>query len=85
MGIPVSSTTGVLSRTYGYDNFGLPISRVINNGTTIIQDFSYNFDPQTGNLNWRKDNTRNLHERFSYDRLNRLTGFGDKKMSYDEK
>lgn len=85
IGMPVSSTTGVLSRTYGYDNFGLPTSRVIKNGTTIIQDFSYNFDPQTGNLNWRNDNTRNLRERFSYDRLNRLTGFRDKKMSYDEK
>lgn len=85
IGMPVSSTTGVLSRTYGYDNFGLPTSRVIKNGTIIIQDFSYNFDPQTGNLNWRKDNTRNLRERFSYDRLNRLTGFRDKKMSYDEK
>lgn len=85
LGMPIASTTGVLSRTYGYDNFGLPTSRVIKNGTTIIQDFSYNFDPQTGNLNWRKDNTRDLRERFSYDRLNRLTGFGDKKMSYDEK
>lgn len=85
LGMPIASTTGVLSRTYGYDNFGLPTSRVIKNGTTIIQDFSYNFDPQTGNLNWRKDNTRDLRERFSYDRLNRLTGFRDKKMSYDEK
>ena len=85
LGMSVSATTGVLSRTYGYDSFGLPTSRVIKNGTTIIQDFSYNFDSQTGNLNWRKDNTRNLREGFSYDRLNRLAVFGDKKMGYDEK
>ncbi|WP_146212817.1 RHS repeat-associated core domain-containing protein [Dysgonomonas alginatilytica] len=85
MGMPASSSTGVLSRTYGYNSFGLPTLRVIKNGTTAIQDFSYNIDPQTGNLTWRKDNTRNLREGFTYDRLNRLTGFGDKKMSYDMK
>lgn len=85
MGMPSSSTTGILSRTYSYDNFGLPTSRIIKNGTTVIQDFSYKFDSQTGNLTWRKDNTRGLQENFTYDKINRLTGFGNKKMSYDVK
>ena len=85
MGMPASSATGLLSRTYGYDNFGLPTSRVIKNGTTVIQDFSYQIDPQTGNLTLRKDNTRGLQEDFTYDKINRLTGFGNKKMSYDVK
>ncbi len=85
MGMPSSSTTGVLTRTYGYDNFGMPTSRVIKNGSTVIQDFGYNIDSKTGNLKWRKDNTRNKQEDFTYDKINRLTGFGNKTISYDTK
>ena len=39
----------------------------------ILQDLSYVFD-KNANLASRKDNLRNMEERFLYDRLNRLTG-----------
>lgn len=86
MGMPTASTTGVLSRTYGYDNYGLPTARVIKNGTTVIQNFGYNFSALTGNLNWRKDNTRNIQENFDYDGLNRLTTINNTaSIAYDIK
>ncbi len=86
MGMPTASTTGVLNRTYGYDNYGLPTSRVIKNGTTVIQNYGYNFSAQTGNLNWRKDNTRNIQENFNYDGLNRLTTINNiSSTAYDIK
>ena len=59
-----------LSTTRGYDDFGFP--------TTIqtpgIQNLEYQFDTQTGNLNWRKDVAKTLQESFTYDNLmkNRL-------------
>jgi RHS repeat-associated protein len=58
------------STTRGYDDFGFP--------TTIqtpgIQNLEYEFDTQTGNLNWRKDVAKTLQESFTYDNLmkNRL-------------
>lgn len=85
LGMPLESKTGILTRTYGYDAYGLPTSRVIKNGSTVIQNFGYNFNATTGNLNWRKDNTRNIQENFTYDNLNRLTGFGGKSIVYDVK
>jgi YD repeat-containing protein len=49
-----------LSTTRGYDDFGFP--------TTIqtpgIQNLEYEFDTQTGNLNWRKDVAKTLQEDF---------------------
>lgn len=86
IGMPTASSTGILSRTYGYDNYGLPTSRVIKNGTTVIQNFGYNFNAQTGNLNWRKDNTRNIQENFGFDGLNRLTAINNiSSIVYDIK
>lgn len=85
LGMATGATTGALTRTYGYDVFGLPTARVIKNGATTIQNFSYNFTATTGNLNWRKDNNRNIQENFTYDNLNRLTGFGGKTITYDVK
>lgn len=41
--------------------------------TAGIQNLSFNFDTQTGNLTSRKDNIRNIEEVFTYDYLNRLT------------
>lgn len=78
-------TTGVLIRTYGYDNWGMPTARVIKNGSTTIQNFTYGFDAKTGNLTWRKDANRNIQENFSYDNLNRLTSFAGKTITYDNK
>ncbi len=63
----------------------IPFSRICNSGVAsvsicnakkgggnILQDFGYDYDI-FANLAARKDNLRNLEERFTYDRLNRLT------------
>ena len=58
-----------LGVTYGYDNYGFPASTV----TGSLQSYSYNFNPVTGNLNWRQNNKySNLKETFNYDNLDRL-------------
>jgi RHS repeat-associated protein len=85
LGLATASVTGNLLREYGYDAYGLPTSRTAKYGTNVIQSFGYNFNSATGNLNWRKDNNRNLQEDFSYDNLNRLTGFGATTIAYDIK
>lgn len=88
MGLPTQATSGndgLLTRSYGYDAYGLPTSRGISKGNTALQSFGYNFNPATGNLNWRSDNTRSLQENFSYDNLNRLTAFGSNTITYDDK
>jgi hypothetical protein len=42
--------------------------------TGTIQDYSYYFSPDTGNLSWRQNNKHtNLREDFQYDNLDRLT------------
>ncbi|HEY8896761.1 MAG TPA: FG-GAP-like repeat-containing protein [Niastella sp.] len=41
--------------------------------TAGIQDLSFSFNAQTGNLTSRKDALRNIEEVFTYDNLNRLT------------
>lgn len=85
LGLPTSATTGTLTRTYGYDAFGLPTVRSVKNGTGTLQNFGYGFNAQTGNLTWRKDNNRNIQENFTYDNLNRLTTFSGKTITYDIK
>jgi RHS repeat-associated protein len=85
MGLATGATTGNLTRAYGYDAYGLPTARTVKQGATTLQDFGYSFNAATGNLNWRRDNTRSLQESFSYDNLNRLTGFGGITMTYDTK
>ena len=78
LGQPTQSVTGVLARTYGYTEFGLPTLRKAGN----LQHFTYHFDANTGNLLSRTDATRNLTEQFTYDGLNRLTGYGTKTVTY---
>ena len=85
MGQATNAVTGSLTREYGYDSYGFPTSRMVRRGTTTLQNFGYNINSATGNLNWRKDNTRNLQENFTYDNLNRLTGFGSNTITYDIK
>jgi RHS repeat-associated protein len=66
--------------TFAYDDYGFPeLYRVAYGG---VLSMKYNFDPGTGNLNWREELTYriNLHEGFSYDDYslqNRLTGWGE--------
>jgi RHS repeat-associated protein len=58
-----------LNATYGYDSYGFPTSTA----TGSIQDYSYNFNTVTGNINWRQNNKySNLREDFNYDDLDRL-------------
>lgn len=69
-----------LSTLLDYDDYGFPDMFLVQSGGTL--NLNYNFDPGTGNLNWRNDHTYrlNLHESFSYDEYslhNRLTGWGE--------
>jgi len=51
-----------LNTTIGYYNFGYITSQE----TDTIQDYSYNFNPASGNLNWRQNNKySNLKEDFT--------------------
>lgn len=85
MGMPTQSQTGLLSRNYKYDQYGLPEGRNVKKGDEFIQDFEYRFSHITGNLIRRKDNIRNIQEEFKYDKLNRLTKFGEAEIRYNSK
>jgi RHS repeat-associated protein len=84
LGQPAAITTGPISRNYTFDSYGLPTGR--NAGVSYaFQNFSYSFNPATGNLNYRKNNIYNIQENFTYDNLNRLTGYGNNSSQYDNK
>ena len=78
LGQPTQIATGSLVRTYSYSNIGLPTRQTAGN----VQDISYNFDVQTGNLLSRTDNRRNITETFGYDKLNRLCQIGTQQVKY---
>ena len=78
LGQPTQIATGPLVRTYSYSNIGLPIRQTAGK----VQDVSYNFDVQTGNLLSRTDNRRNITETFGYDKLNRLCQIGTQQVKY---
>ncbi|GHU64363.1 hypothetical protein FACS1894123_08890 [Bacteroidia bacterium] len=85
-GQPKSIATGPLTRTYGYNSYGVPNGRTAARSTgSTVQNHTYDFDMVKGNLNYRKDNTRNIQESFTYDGLNRLKTFAGKNMEYDIK
>ena len=73
LGLTTKVTTGNIIRDYGYAASGLPTSRK----ASVFGDASlhhvYNFDPLTGNLNYKDDYVNNSVENFTYDNLNRLT------------
>lgn len=71
LGQPTEITTGTVSRTYGFNAYGLPTYRKMAGGT--LQDFSYSFTATNGNLSSRSDAGNSTSETFSYDGLNRLT------------
>ena len=75
---PTSVTTGDMTRTYTYSQYGLPVRRTMGN----LMDVSYQFDPARGNLMSRTDNIHDITETFSYDTMNRLTGTGDRAITY---
>ena len=84
-GQPTNVTTGNMTRTYGYNSYGLPTLRKVQSSSTIYQNVSYTFNSQTGNLTSRTDNKNSLTETFSYDNLRRLTSFGGNSVNYDVK
>ena len=85
LGQPTEATSGSVSRTYGYTDYGLPTFRKLNNGS--LQQFTYNFDAATGNLTSRsrKNGNNTITESFTYDNLGRLTSAGGNAVTYDTK
>lgn len=78
LGQPTVAQTGVLNRTYTYNQYGFPTGRTAGN----VQNQAYNFDIQKGNLISRTDNTRGITENFGYDDLNRLTSINGQQVIY---
>lgn len=62
-------------QTYTYDTDGLPTGRSATRAGVTVFAQGYSFDAETGNLEERTDGTRGLAELFTYDHLNRLTGW----------
>ncbi|GHT19026.1 hypothetical protein FACS189429_6260 [Bacteroidia bacterium] len=73
MGLPTTVNTGALTRTYGYNDYGMSQTRIVKQGRNVVQDFEYSFNPLTNNLMWRKDHKYHTIENFAYDDLYRLT------------
>jgi len=78
-GQPTGVTTGNIARTYSYNAYGLLTGRKAGS----FQNQTYSFDAVKGNLTNRKDNIKNIQEDFTYDNLNRLTGYAGKKATYN--
>ena len=57
------------------DPGGLPTGRSVTRAGVTVFAQGYSFDAGTGNLEERTDETRGLAELFTYDHLNRLTGW----------
>ncbi len=68
-----------LAQKHVYTPYGYPSRIYTSDG---LQDFGYEFDPATGNLLSRTDNTRNIVEQFGYDELNRLVDDNGRLISY---
>ena len=74
LGQPTYVTTGEAYRRYTYTTAGLPARRMITDvSDEDTQDLEYSYDPETGNMLWRKDNLLEMTENFCYDTLNRIT------------
>lgn len=80
LGMATKITTGGITREYGFTAYGMPTYRKMDQGA--LQDFSYQFDPLTGNLLMRQDIINGNQETFGYDALNRLTAIGDRQITY---
>jgi RHS repeat-associated protein len=73
---------------YEYEHGYLKHTKARLGSSTWRQDYQYEFNTVTGNLNWRKNHLRNLTETFTYDNLDRLhtvTGPQNLTMGYDTK
>jgi RHS repeat-associated protein len=83
LGQPTAATSGGVTRTYGYTEYGLPTFRKLNGGA--LMDHSYTFDATTGNLlsRSRTYGGNTTTENFSYDNLGRLTSAANNNITYD--
>ena len=79
-GQPTSVLTGLMQRTYSYNQYGMPTRRTAGN----VMSYQYAFDPSTGNLLYRRDRIRNISEDYDYDSLNRLTFADDRIIVYSD-
>ena len=85
-GQPTSATSGSVSRSYSYSDYGKPTARFLGGGS-LMEHRSF-FNETTGNLTSRirrltGSSSNYLFENFSYDSQNRLTGTGSSTISYD--
>ena len=83
LGMATEITSGAITREYGFTPYGMPVYRKMDGGA--LQDYTYQFDANTGNLLLRQDGINGLIETFGYDNLNRLTGMGNRHITYDDK
>ncbi|SHG45380.1 polymorphic toxin type 23 domain-containing protein [Pedobacter caeni] len=80
-----------LKTNFQYDPNGFPQQRRLEQvaGSTTLMNLGYSFDGQRGNLNTRSNSAFNWNESFTYDNLNRLTGFndnnGNNNQTYDNR
>ena len=81
LGQPTQITTGGVNRYYRFTDYGLPSYRVMTWASGILQNFQYQFDPLTGNLDSSSDRP-NSTDTYDYDALNRLTRFGQTEVTY---
>ncbi len=74
--------------THEYDAYGLPLlyshDKDTGDGMENFMLLEYDFNPQRGILNSRNSSLFNWQETFSYDDLDRLTGFTDNNGSYEQ-
>ena len=80
LGAPTEITTGSISREYGFTDFGHPTYRKMAGGS--LQNFTYQFNANNGNLTSRTDVINNKTESFRYDALNRLDTLGTRVVNY---
>ena len=80
LGQPIQITTGSISRQYGFTEYGLPAYRKMTGGS--LQNFTYQFNVNNGNLTSRTDVINNKTESFKYDALNRLDTLGTRVAQY---
>lgn len=82
LGITSLIETGGFSRSYGFTATGLPASRVVKYGESVIHNYQYSFD-SSFNLKSRKDLQRNKQDNFTYDGINRLKSWGNNTIDYE--
>ena len=80
LGAPTEITTGTISREYGFTDYGMPTYRKMAGGS--LQNFSYQFTVNNGNLYSRTDVLNSRTETFSYDNLGRLTSMQGRIIGY---